>query len=167
MQKVSCHIALFRNNNQEILLTLRRDFPIWVLPGGQAKANETIEDVVIREVLEETGLNIKPSKTIAFYESPDKKIKKVLLKGDILSGEMTLSNETKDIKWFDVNKLPFSMLRFEAMRIKDALSDIEEVLQKEFKINIAEELRYFSKKPFTFLNVLISYSFSKLRNLLS
>mgnify|MGYP005826226101 CR=1 FL=1 len=167
MQKVSCHIALFRNNNQEILLTLRSDFPIWVLPAGQAKANETIEDVVIREVLEETGLNIRPNKTVAIYESPDKQIKKVLLRGDILSGEMSLSNETRDIKWFDVNKLPFSMLRFEAMRIKDALSDNKEVLQKEFKINMAEELGYFSKSPFTFLNVLISYTFSRLHKLLS
>ena len=166
MEKVSCHIALFRKNNQEILLTLRRDFPIWVLPGGQAKANETIKDVVIREVLEETGLNIRPNKAIAFYESPDKKIRKVLFTGEILSGTMSLSNETKDIKWFDINTLPFSMLRFETIRIKDALNDNKKVLQKEFKINIAEELEHFSKKPFTFMTVLISYTFSKLRKLL-
>ena len=59
MPKTSCHVALFRNNKQEILLTLRRDYPVWVMPGGRKNKDETNEETAVREVFEETGLRIK------------------------------------------------------------------------------------------------------------
>ena len=44
--------------HKEILLTKRRDVPVWVLPGGGIEAYETPEEAVIREVFEETGVHI-------------------------------------------------------------------------------------------------------------
>ena len=46
-----------------ILLQRRTDFGLWGLPGGNAEEGEGLEAVVVREVLEETGLivsNVEP-----------------------------------------------------------------------------------------------------------
>ena len=42
-----------------------RTFPMaWVLPGGHVELNESLEDSVRREVLEETGIRINNSKQL-------------------------------------------------------------------------------------------------------
>lgn len=56
-------MAIFDNDNN-ILLTRRakrmKIFPsAWVLPGGHIDNEESLEDGVVREILEETGINIE------------------------------------------------------------------------------------------------------------
>ena len=59
--------------NKEILLVRRpsdkRLFPgYWSFPGGKLEEGETLEDCVIREVEEETGLSFKPEEKYNFTE---------------------------------------------------------------------------------------------------
>ncbi len=51
--------AIVENEKGEILLHKRTDFKdIWSLPGGQTEIGESLEETVLREVEEETGIEV-------------------------------------------------------------------------------------------------------------
>jgi 8-oxo-dGTP diphosphatase len=54
--------AIIEIPNNRILLIKRRVNPFkdyWALPGGKVETGETVEQTVVREVKEETGLDVK------------------------------------------------------------------------------------------------------------
>ncbi|CAI2377601.1 unnamed protein product [Moneuplotes crassus] len=62
------------NDHDEVLLIQERNpyggTPFWKLPGGQVEENETLEQAVVREVKEETGVDAKVEGVISFRENP-------------------------------------------------------------------------------------------------
>lgn len=42
---------------------------LWGLPGGAVEVGETLEEAVVREVLEETSVSVKPVKFITVFNS--------------------------------------------------------------------------------------------------
>src|SRR5437773_5294482 len=65
--------ALIFNENQEVLLALRRDIDWWNLPGGGMEIGETVTETLIREVLEETGLEVAVDDLVGVYSKPQKR----------------------------------------------------------------------------------------------
>ncbi len=64
--------ALLLNHTLRKALLIRRnpdDFGNWEGPGGAVEENETLEEAVMREVLEETGLSVTPERIL--YASLD------------------------------------------------------------------------------------------------
>nr|WP_082112425.1 NUDIX domain-containing protein [Paenibacillus sp. DMB20] len=59
--------AIIRDNQGRILLQKRSDYGNWGLPGGGMEPGETIEATMIREVLEETGLEVLKYHFYAVY----------------------------------------------------------------------------------------------------
>jgi len=58
-------------NRDKILLIERGKEPMkgqWSLPGGALETGETLEQGIIREVREETGLEVKPLKVLEIFE---------------------------------------------------------------------------------------------------
>jgi len=58
-------------DGENILLVERGREPLkgyWSLPGGVLETGETLEQGVIREIREETGLEVKPLKVIEIFE---------------------------------------------------------------------------------------------------
>jgi hypothetical protein len=51
--------AVVLNHDGKILLHKRKDNALWSLPGGAMELGESIEETIIREVKEETGLDVK------------------------------------------------------------------------------------------------------------
>jgi 8-oxo-dGTP diphosphatase len=53
------------NNHGQVLIQDRKkpDWPGWTFPGGHVEATESLKEACVREVLEETGLLIKPTFT--------------------------------------------------------------------------------------------------------
>ena len=45
--------VIFNEDQTQVLLTKRFDFPVWVLPGGGIEPNESIEDGLKREIKED------------------------------------------------------------------------------------------------------------------
>lgn len=84
MPAVTTDCAIFttdyHENNIKVLLIKRKNEPYkdcWALPGGFLEPNETVIDCCIREVAEETGIDLKSSKfekafNIGIYDNPDR-----------------------------------------------------------------------------------------------
>ncbi|BFT69378.1 NUDIX domain-containing protein [Paenibacillus sp. P36] len=62
--------AIIRDSMGRILLQKRSDYGDWGLPGGGMNPGETIEETMIREVIEETGLSVKDCEFYAVYSGP-------------------------------------------------------------------------------------------------
>jgi ADP-ribose pyrophosphatase YjhB (NUDIX family) len=53
-----------------ILLHRRSDNQLWSIPGGAMEIGESIAETVVREVEEETGLEVEPTRIIGIYSNP-------------------------------------------------------------------------------------------------
>lgn len=98
---------IFSEDKASILLIKRRDVPVWVLPGGGIEANETPEIAAIREMEEETGLQVKIKRKIGEY-TPLCSLAKFthFFECDIIKGVPSTGDETLDIQFFPLIDLP-------------------------------------------------------------
>jgi ADP-ribose pyrophosphatase YjhB (NUDIX family) len=67
---VGCSAAVLDPTGMKILLIRRADNGRWAVPGGYMEPGETFKEACAREVLEETGLCVRPGRLIAVYTSP-------------------------------------------------------------------------------------------------
>ena len=61
---------VIENGRSEILLQKRSDLDAWGLPGGNAEEGESLDATIIREVNEETGLELLEAKPFGFGCDP-------------------------------------------------------------------------------------------------
>jgi ADP-ribose pyrophosphatase YjhB (NUDIX family) len=62
--------ALATDDAGRILLQRRADSGNWALPGGGMEMDESLADSVVREVKEETGLNVEVTGLVGTYTDP-------------------------------------------------------------------------------------------------
>jgi 8-oxo-dGTP pyrophosphatase MutT (NUDIX family) len=98
---------VFSPDRTSVLLILRRDVPVWVLPGGGIDPNESPHDAVVREILEETGFTVKAQRLVGDYLPINRLSKRThLFECTLISGEATLSSETRGVRFFPLSHLP-------------------------------------------------------------
>lgn len=75
----------------------------WDLPGGKVEVWENLEQGLLREVAEETGLTISLQRVLgaAESESPTNKVAHLILEGCVESGQVHLSSEHDEYAWVD------------------------------------------------------------------
>lgn len=64
-----CVGAIF-NDASEVLAVHKKHKDFWFLPGGLSDLGETTSGTIYRETLEETGLEIEPTRIIGLYSEP-------------------------------------------------------------------------------------------------
>jgi ADP-ribose pyrophosphatase YjhB (NUDIX family) len=107
---VGCSAAVFDPIKKKILLVRRADNNRWSLPGGYMEPGESVTEACAREVLEETGLNVRVGQLIAVYSSPHilavypdgNRWQVVILHfaAEPIGGTLSTSDETTEVKYF-------------------------------------------------------------------
>jgi ADP-ribose pyrophosphatase YjhB (NUDIX family) len=62
--------AVVVDGDGRILLHRRSDNGLWSIPGGAMEIGESIAETVVREVAEETGLEVEPERLVGIYSNP-------------------------------------------------------------------------------------------------
>lgn len=124
--------AIVVNEEGKILLHQRSDNNLWGLPGGGLEIGESIAETIIREVKEETGLDVVPEYLIGVYSNP----KHVIAFSDgevrqqfslcfackIVGGELRMSDESLAIGFFSLDEIAhLTMHRSSHLRIQHYL----------------------------------------------
>jgi 8-oxo-dGTP diphosphatase len=140
------------NEKDEILLVKTRRDGHWVFPGGQIEVGENLIDGVIREVKEESGMDVTVSHLVgvfsntATYEGHSGvKIVPTKVMFDFVcepvGGEFTTSDETSDVRWVrkgDVLNLissPALRTRYQAyMDFEGSVQYMDYVTKPEFEV---------------------------------
>ena len=107
-QRTACRAIIIRD--EQILLSYEQKNYLYMLPGGGKELKEKDEDCVIREVKEETGFIIEPSKCVLeldeFYGNA-KFISKYFVGKIINEAETNLTEREKEVGmvpvWLDIN----------------------------------------------------------------
>ncbi len=142
----SAHILVI-NKKGEILLTQRKDVPLWVIPGGHLEKNETPEKAVKRELFEETGLNVGKVNLVACY-SRGQQIMEFLLKANASSQVIiNQSPEVRNAGWFSPKHLPTPTSLYELKRIEEGLSSSGKIFNRSEFVNKKAELFNQFKNP--------------------
>ena len=108
--------AVIINEKNEILLQ-EKYFEKWSLPAGMIEPNESPSEAIYREVLEETGLSIKPIKILGVFGGKDFNYTYpnndtvgytiiLMLCEVIQKSKNSLDNETKSLKYFNELIMP-------------------------------------------------------------
>ncbi|HIC89045.1 MAG TPA: NUDIX domain-containing protein [Anaerolineae bacterium] len=116
-------IAAIFHEEERILLTRRRDVPVWCLPGGHVDDGETPMQAVEREVAEETGLVVSIECLVGVYCKPNWRhggLVELLFLCQRQGGELQLTAETTGIDYFPVDALPAELLPSVAQQVADA-----------------------------------------------
>lgn len=81
---------------------------LWALPGGGIDFNETTEQALQKEIVEETGLHLVSSKFLKVYSDPKRDPKQVITLAYSVetNGEPKAGDDAKQYKWFSINNLP-------------------------------------------------------------
>ena len=108
IEEVSAGGVLFR---KDAVLLIKNPSDVWTFPKGLIEGNESPEETVIREVLEETGVKGKilaPLGHIAYwYMREGQKVKKkvIFYLMEYLEGEPKPSWEVKDAKFIPLHEV--------------------------------------------------------------
>ncbi|GIN90036.1 DNA mismatch repair protein MutT [Siminovitchia terrae] len=131
--KAGVAVIIFNEQNQ-VLLQKRADVGLWGIPSGHIEIGETVSEAAIREVKEETNLDIRIKKLIGVYSDvnsqiftyPNGKIVHFITScflAEITGGELRCNlDESLEINFFGLEDLPKDLLKMHPKWLEDALA---------------------------------------------
>lgn len=125
--------VIILNEEQEVLLQKRSDVGLWGIPSGHVEPGETVTNAAVREVLEETGLDIRIKRLVGIYSEPESQVFNYpdgrnvhfitsCFEAEVIGGELDCTcPETLDIRYFSSTDLPENILHMHPRWLADAL----------------------------------------------
>jgi ADP-ribose pyrophosphatase YjhB (NUDIX family) len=81
-------------------------FGEWSFPSGYVDAGEALEDAAIREVREETGLEVRLDALIGAFSSAGERVIFLPYAGRVVRGRIEIGRECQDVRFFDTEEVP-------------------------------------------------------------
>lgn len=158
MKQFPTHIVavdgIIENYENDILLVKHRDKEIYTIPGGQVEVGENLMDALIREVEEETGVQVEVNKLICISSNtgtyqgyngygtvPTKVMFGFTCK--YIGGELCTSNETSETLWVPKEKVleyivePNLVERFKAyLNFKGDIQYLEYITKPKYHLKL-------------------------------
>lgn len=109
------------------MLIQREDFKVWVLPGGHVEAGESVAQAAVREVYEETGIEIVLTGLVGIYAMPYwiGDVHNVVFVARPAGGVLRPQpGEADDAGYFRADTLPDRLPWWHRQPIRDALAGI-------------------------------------------
>ena len=126
---IPCNAVILENVKSQLLLVRRATDPFkgyWDLPGGFVEVNESVEESIVRETKEETGIDLDPKDLKLFMTTWDrylyKGIKDYTL-GLIYSAKLAEkdipvpADDVSETKFFDHDEIPWEHIAFDSIRM--------------------------------------------------
>lgn len=108
--KLDTRAVIFKDNK---ILLVHENNGTWSLPGGWVDVLESVKSNTIKEVKEETGLNVLAKKIIAIQDRNKHNkpiyaygVCKIFVLCNIIGGEFASNIETTEIKYFSLDEIP-------------------------------------------------------------
>lgn len=103
-----------------VLVIKRDDNGHWEAPGGVLELDETFEDGVRREVLEETGLEVAVEQLTGVYKNLTHGIVALVFRCRVAGGEPHPTEEAREIRWMTEEEVQSYMAPAFGIRVLDA-----------------------------------------------
>ncbi len=120
----------------EILLIKRNTIPFksfWALPGGRAEPGETVEQTIVREVKEETGLDVVVVRKIGEYhelgtqDNVNYDYYPACFLVKVVGGEIERQrSEIREVKLFRMGEIPRNLAFVHNDMIRDYLASMDQ-----------------------------------------
>jgi ADP-ribose pyrophosphatase YjhB (NUDIX family) len=129
---LACSAVVF-DDERRLLLTRRVDNRKWCLPGGHFEAGETVTEALVREVKEETGLNVEvirltgvdsnPHRVVEYPDGHRFHIGALNFEARVIGGELAASDETSEFMWCPYGEVgSLDIVESHIERIDDAVN---------------------------------------------
>ena len=113
--KLDTRAAVFKEGK---ILPVHEKNGTWSLPGGWCDVLQSVRTNTVKEVKEETGLDVKAVRLIALQDRNKHNVPvyaygvcKVFVLCELIGGEFTENVETTEIAFFDVENLPANLAK--------------------------------------------------------
>ncbi len=113
----------------------------WELPGGYAEQYESLEETAVREVFEETGLQVRATGLSGLYYEPSSDMHHtvfVCTQEDAAARPDPDESEISECGYWSVDALPRPISSFTMTRIQDALNT-----QPQFSLTTVSDRKWF------------------------
>lgn len=107
--------AVVTDDQGRLLLVHKTDNNLWALPGGGVDVGESVAHAAVREVKEETGIDVEVTGLVGLYTDPrhvmaydDGEVRQqfsICFTTRMLGGELATSSETSEVEFVDVERI--------------------------------------------------------------
>ena len=126
MPIIGVNVAIIQDG--KVLLTKRRDFEVWCLPGGEVDNGETLVEAAKREAREEVGLEVQLERLVGIYSRPQwlsVGSHVVVFLAKVVGGVLTIqTKEVMEAQFFTMDELPDELVVGHLQQIRDAVNGV-------------------------------------------
>jgi mutator protein MutT len=108
------------NDAGRVLVIRRQDNGHWEPPGGVLELDETIEEGVVREVHEETGVSVKIERLTGVYKNMQRGIIALVYRCTPKTDHINATTEAAEVRWMTLDEVRNAMSPAYSIRVTDA-----------------------------------------------